>query len=342
MTSSRSAANFAVLKPTRTGIRIGAACAVLALLASGCGGQTGGSTKVAANSAGLTELNVGVIPINAVAPVYLGIEKGFFKNEGLKITPQSSAGGAEIIPLVVSGKVQIGFSNGVSLLTAYSKGLDLRAIAPGETSPSSADEDNTALMVPADSPIKNSNDLEGKVIGVNTLNNIATLTVTAALAKQGVDATKLKFVEIPFPSMLGTLQGKKIDAGFFNEPFRTQALESGLRTIIRPYSGAAPDLPIGPYFTSAAFLAKNRSVVEQFVRALNKSTQYAKDHPDELRKTVLTYTKTPENVVAKMSLPHYSDKLSVDGLRRLADLMVRYHYVENMPPLEPFVFTPTG
>ena len=59
----------------------------------GGGGGGGGDT------AEVTTLKVGVIPIADVAPLYLGVEQGFFEEENLKIEPQLAEGGAAIVPV---------------------------------------------------------------------------------------------------------------------------------------------------------------------------------------------------------------------------------------------------
>src|ERR1700742_4454193 len=95
-------------------LAVGGACVALGV---GCGGddeEPAGSSNAPAQAEAVT-LKVGVIPIADVAPLYLGIKKGFFKEEKLTIEPQLAEGGAAIIPSVMSGDYQIGFSNAVSL-----------------------------------------------------------------------------------------------------------------------------------------------------------------------------------------------------------------------------------
>ena len=86
------------------------------------GGSGGGGSEV-------TKLKVGVIPIADVAPLYLGMQKGFFKEENLEIEPQLAEGGAAIVPSVVSGDYQFGFSNVTSLVIAASKNLPVQIVA---------------------------------------------------------------------------------------------------------------------------------------------------------------------------------------------------------------------
>src|SRR5690242_6875038 len=97
-------------------------CAVLALLVllvAGCGDGEGGGGG-GGGASGAETLKVGVIPIADVAPLYVGMEQGFFKDEDLTIEPQLAEGGAAIVPSVISGDYQIGFSNTTSLIIAAS------------------------------------------------------------------------------------------------------------------------------------------------------------------------------------------------------------------------------
>ncbi|WP_406019719.1 ABC transporter substrate-binding protein [Nocardioides sp. NBC_00850] len=94
--------------PARAARRGLATALVLAmpLALSACGGESADES-----AGGATEITVGVIPIVDVAPIYLGVEKGFFKEEGLDVNLELAQGGAAIIPAVASGQYQFGFSN---------------------------------------------------------------------------------------------------------------------------------------------------------------------------------------------------------------------------------------
>ena len=196
-------------------LAVGAACAALGV---GCGGDdeepTGGSN--AAPEA--VTLKVGVIPIADVAPLYLGIKKGFFKEENLTIEPQLAEGGAAIIPSVMSGDYQIGFSNAVSLLIAASKNLPVQIISQGVLGGTSQDDAWDAVVVPKGSDVKTIKDLEGKTIAVNTLNNIGPVTINNAMEKDGADYKTVKYVEVPFPEMGAALEANRVDAAFTVEP----------------------------------------------------------------------------------------------------------------------------
>jgi NitT/TauT family transport system substrate-binding protein len=78
--------------------------AVLAVLLAGCGGEESSSPAA-------TEVRLAVLPVADVAPVYLGIDRGFFKAEGLRVEAEILQNGAEVTAAVVSGDLNIGFSS---------------------------------------------------------------------------------------------------------------------------------------------------------------------------------------------------------------------------------------
>ena len=130
-------------------------------------------------------VNVGVIPIVDVAPIYLGKEKGFFSKRGIDVHLQLAQGGAALVPSVVSGQFQFGFSNLMSLLAADARGLDLKVVAAGVASNGKQGADFSAVVVPKDSPVQSMKDLEGKTVAINTLQNMGEVSIGASMLKAG-------------------------------------------------------------------------------------------------------------------------------------------------------------
>ena len=103
---------------------------LVALLIAGCGSGGGGSAAPSGEG-GTTKLAVQETAGVPSAFVAFGIDKGFFEKQKLQIDLQPTQGGAATIPALVSGDIQVGGSNVVSLLLASSKDLPIRAIAAG-------------------------------------------------------------------------------------------------------------------------------------------------------------------------------------------------------------------
>ena len=297
---------------------------------SGGGESSGGAPKPAT-------LKVGVIPIADVAPLYLGVDKGFFKEQGLTIEPQLAEGGAAITPAVVSGDFQIGFSNTISLLIAASKKLPVQIISQGVLGGTSEEEAWADLLVLKDGPVKTPKDLEGKTIAVNTLKNICEVTIKASLEPQGVDIGKLKFTEVPFPDMNAALDAKRVDAACVVEPFVSQG-KAGKATGIDPfYVKTAPDLTVATYFTSTKYASENADVVDRFVKAMGKSLEFAQSNPDEARRILLTYTQIPPEAAQAIKLPVWRTDLNRPTIEKLAELSQKYGLIEEQPNLDELI-----
>jgi NitT/TauT family transport system substrate-binding protein len=305
-------------------------CAAAALLAvSACN-----SAKETPSTPGKPDdVNVGVIAIVDVAPIYLGKQQGLFGKHNINLTLTTAQGGAAIVPAVVSGQYQFGFSNTVSLLLATEKGLPLKVVCNGNNSTGVADQDFAGLFVKADSPVKSPKDLVGKTVAANTLKNIVEISVRDSVKKDGGDPAGVKFAELPFPDQLPALQAGRVDAIFVVEPFQAAAAAAGARKIASSYVDAAPNLTVAMYFTSNQLRSSNPDLVARFTTAMKESLAYADSHPDEVRAVLGTYTQISAEVRAKLTLPKWPAEIDKVSVQTLADQAKSYGLLTKQPDL---------
>jgi NitT/TauT family transport system substrate-binding protein len=330
------------------GHRVRAAAAALlafAALIAACGGGGsgggGGGGGNGANATTPTTLKVGVIPIADVAPLYVGLDQGFFKQERLDVRPQLAEGGATITAQVVSGDLQIGFSNATSLLIASSKKLPVQIIAQGVQGAGSEKGAWDAVLSKRGSAIRTPKDLEGKTVSVNNLNNVGPLTINNAMEKAGADPKKVKYTEVPFPDANAALQTGRIDAAWVVEPFVTQGTAEGAREVMHPFESMGPDYTVATYFTTRSYAGANADVVDRFVRAINRSLTFAQSHPEVVRRVVPTYTKIPRAVARRMRLPQWTTDLNQQSIQQTSDLALKYGYITEKPDLAALIRRPS-
>ncbi len=321
------------MRPLRFAIAV---LVVLAAVGAGCGDDEG-SGGGGGGQADVQTLKVGVIPIADVAPLYLGMDKGFFEEEGLKISPQLAEGGAAIVPSVVSGDYQIGFSNTTSLIIAGSKKLPIQIISQGVLGGTGPDDAWDGVMVPKGSDVKDIKDLEGKTVAVNTLNNVSQVVVNTALEKAGGDPKKVKYVEVPFPDMNAALESGRVDAAFEVEPGYSGGLAAGSKSVSNAYEEMAPNYTVATYFASKQYIGESRDVVDRFVRAMQKSLDYASSHDDEARAIVGTYTEIPQEVIDKMKLPVWKSDLNEPTIEQTIEAATKYGFIDEAPSLDDLI-----
>ncbi|MFH8973628.1 ABC transporter substrate-binding protein [Streptomyces sp. NPDC017890] len=302
--------------------------------ATACGSSDSGGPDDAGSSGGTTAVKVGLIPIVDVAPLYLGQKKGFFDERGLKLSFSGAQGGAAIVPGVVSGQFEFGFSNMTSLMIAQSSKVPVKAVANGIASTGVRGKDFEALTVKGDSPIKSAKELEGKKVAINTLKNINETAVRASVGAAGGDPDKVDFVELAFDQMPAALDGGRIDAAMVVEPALATVKNQGGREIASPMVDIHPNLTVAMYFTSTRYAQENPDVVKKFQEATAESLAYADTHPDEVREIITTYTKIPADVLAKVTLPKWPAEPDRSSLHALGKLGYADGLFKRFPDLD--------
>jgi NitT/TauT family transport system substrate-binding protein len=327
MTHSNSSRTPRAAVRRRPGWSTLAGLAITASLSlAACGGGSDDGAAAAAASAGSetakpVKLRVSVVPGAQVAPLYVGSEKGFFRAEGLEVKPEILGGGASDITSILNGDMQFAFSNTVSLLVANSRGLPLQIVTPGSNGGTADTKPWNGVVVKAAGSVKRVEDLAGKTIAVNELNNIGSVTINAALRKRGVDTSGIKYIEVPFPDMNAALDAGRVDAVWENEPFITQALSDGGKLLLANYQETKPNLIPAWYFTSKPYAAKNKDVVARFTRAMNASLEYSQSHPKDVRAAVQKFLEVPKSVADRMALPQWSTARDASTLSMITGLL---------------------
>ncbi|GIF07416.1 ABC transporter substrate-binding protein [Actinoplanes siamensis] len=310
----------------------GLTLALVASTVAACGSDkdSGGSGT---SSGGVDNVTVGIIPIIDVAPIYLGQSKGFFKSRDIELKLEAGQGGAAIVPGVVSGQFQFGFSNLTSLMVAQTKNVPVKVVAAGVSSTGEQGKDFGAVVVKGGSPIKTAKDLAGKKISVNTLKNIGDTATRNSVRKAGGDDKSIDFVEMPFPTMQAALEGGQIDAAWVVEPQLSSIKAAGGREVASTFVDAAPDLTIAAYFTAQKLIADKPDVVKRFTEAMNESMTYADAHPDEVRQILTAYTKIDDKTRAAVVLPKWPTEINKASVQTVADLGTQDGIFASAPDL---------
>jgi NitT/TauT family transport system substrate-binding protein len=296
-------------------------------------------TKVVIGVAGLpllraaswaqTKSKLGYMKIVDNAAMFVAMEKGFFKAEGLELETVPMAGGAVIVQGITSGDLQFGWTNVISLYQALVEGFDFKLIAGGATNVRGSNESH-AIIVGKDSQIRQAKDLEGKTVAVNTLNNIVHLLAMAWVDKNGGNSSKIKFVEIPFPNMEAALVAGKVDAVSIHEPFAAAtARRPETRVLANPWGDVLPKFLIASWFGSEKWLQKNRATAEAFVRAINRGIDAIHAEKDGGRAAMIKWAGLNPDMVGKIGLPEFEKGINEKDVQTTIDLTYKYKMISK-------------
>ena len=309
-------------------------------IATGCasaappsdGPSQSGSVKTVA-------IKAGVAASQSSAALLLGVKQGFFKDEGIDVTTDFSATGAGGIPQLINGQLQTVLGGISGSIAAASEGIGIAIVSGSVNDREDPAGTQYQTIVSPNSSIKSFADLSGKTIAVNSLLCCWDFWVREAVEKDGGDSSSLKLVQLSFPDAVTALQQGNVDAISTVQPFATQLRQEGFRDIGDSPAAAYDDPNNGnTVFTmSRQFIDQNPGIVERWQKALQKSSDYANDHPDETRAQIIEQTKADPELVNKAPLPLYSAKIDRNAVEREAGFLVKYGVIKKAPSLDSLI-----
>jgi len=291
------------------------------VLLAGCGGSDGAEGADGESGSGATHRNIGTLKIAALSNLYAAEELGYFDDHGLDVEFTQMGGGAELLPAVSAGQIDIALSIPSAAVQARDNGFDFRMVMQNEVA---ADEgaDSQAVFAKADSGIGSVADLAGKRVAVNNIGSQMWLSLVKVLEGAGVDPEDVEFVEAPFPNMSDALANDQVDAVFNVEPFTSAMAASGDFDVVSyAATEALPGQPVGAFWTTGDWYEKNQAAAEGFVAAVKEATDYLAAHEDEKNEFIAEYTGIDESVIEKMTPIRWNSDVDVDTLQGLLDLM---------------------
>ncbi len=313
---------------------------LLTLGSAGLGQPAAGAAAPAAASARpapqLTTVRLAIIPITGFLDYYYAQEQGWFQEEGLAIDLQLMAGGAEILPALIGGSLDIGITNVFSHVLARDQGFDVKAIAGPSVQRRSAPLH--AILVRADSPIRSARDIEGRTMATNTLNNIDHLMQQVWLQQNGVDPRRVNFVEIPFPQQPAALAAGRVDVIAPAEPFSTVAQTQGARVIAHHYAEVNETTALAYYAAMADWLARNGDTARRFARAIARADEFLVANPEERRAAAQRNLNLPPEVVARQNFEEWLPRAYLPGIQWWIDVGRRFGLVHNDLKPDDFVW----
>jgi len=283
------------------------------------------------------KIRLGLIPISEALGAVIADKQGFFKAEGLDVDISKFESGATAVPVLQSGRLDVALSNTVSTLQAIGQGLDATVLAPGAVVRSAPPDTTTALLV-IKGKINSLKELEGKRVAVNVINSSAWLHAVAALEKHGVDWTKVRFTEIPFPQMNDPLLNGQVDAIVQVDPFRSALMATDKAQIMSwTYVETAPGTDITQYLALGPWVVRSRDTALKFARAVMKGAQFASTNEAATRDINQMWTGLNPAFKDKVLLPQLGTAINVAGMARTMELMQKFGLLKAAIDISPRV-----
>ncbi|MDR8410709.1 ABC transporter substrate-binding protein [Nonomuraea sp. 3-1Str] len=308
---------------------------------SGTEAKPGGGSN--ANGLEKTDLLIGQYPGADSAPLFIAIERGFFKEQGLNVKTEAIQAPQAVLPKLSNGSMDVVLGSYATILTIQSEGLEkFKYIADSYQGATGA----FGIMVGRDSPIKKVADLKGKKIGVNALKGLGVLTMNPHLKIAGLDPSPgkdIQYVEVPTTNWLQALEKGDVDAVWMTDPYVSEAKNKlGATMLVDTMSGPTESLPITGWAATEKWVSSNPKTMAAFQRAMAKAQNIAATDRSAVTKILPTFTKIPAATAATINLGNYPTTLSAQRIQRVADLMQEYGFIKAKIDVAPMIVTSQG
>ncbi len=273
-------------------------------------------------------LRLGVTASDAFAEGYYAQEMGFFKKAGLNVEITRFTTGAAIATGVSSGAINVGVSNVALLARGIGRGAPFLLIAGGGMYSSRAPI--SALAASRNTQFTTAKELEGKTIAITALGDQTQIGVFAWLEKNNADASKVRFIQIPFSDMGAALQNGLADAAMMTEPWLSAAVHSGgARVVAKPYDAVAPQFLIGVWFTSSSWYAKNPALAKRFAAVIYETARWANTHHDQTASMLASFARVDVQTIRAATRAPYSTQLEPALVQPQLDWAYKFHDING-------------
>jgi NitT/TauT family transport system substrate-binding protein len=220
-------------------------------------------------------VKIGVLKLTSSAPIFVGVEKGFFREEGIEPELVYFQAAAPIATALAAGQLDVGATG----LTAALYNI----VLGGEKLWIVADKGRewpgyplVAIVVRTDlweGGLRSIRDLKGRRIGVTQLGSTFHYHIGNILEKDGLSLADVKIVPLQaMPATMEALKGKQVDAILVPQPFPGAAEAQGFGRIMA-WAGDLYPWQIATIFYSGKF-ASDRARALAFMKGYVKASRY--------------------------------------------------------------------
>jgi NitT/TauT family transport system substrate-binding protein len=315
------------------------------------------------------ELTIGTIGASSDAPFFIADAKGYFAEQGLKVSFVRFDSAAKSIPSLGSGEVDVGSgASSAGLYNAVARGIGIKIVA--DKARNAKGYGFQAIMARTDlidsGKVKGVKDLKGLKVAMSANGNSENAFMNYALVQAGLSYSDIDPVFLGFPNQIAAYANKAIDASLTVEPTVAELLKLGTAKKLISADDVFPDYQTAVVFYGPKFMHDQPENAKKFMIAYVKAVRFYDDalkdghlagpNADEVIKILTQYSfiKDPEvhrAIVSQaidpngdvnmpslqMAWQYFFDTKQIDGSVKLDDAIDLSYVHDAAKALGPFV-----
>ncbi len=281
-----------------------------------------GATKPIAHV--LPVVKIGYRAQDLYAPLFVGMEKGYFKKQGFNVEPVKFESTNDLTSALLAGQVDASLGGVNTFLL-----LNIEQKSPGAlklfgTAEETKHKPSSFLIVKKNGPITSLESLKGKKIGAgpgSTMQMIYRIMMTQN------NITTSTLVQMDQKLELPALAAGQIDAAIVLEPLATIGAEKNITRNLESGLFDAyilPNLPVAASVVTIKFVTAHPDVVQKLMVATDEAVDFIQHNPDELKTILTKFTPVELELAKKIITPPFqkSTEINVERLQQLTDKLL--------------------
>ena len=258
--------------------------ALIALLSIATFSQSGFAQSMKTVTMVRTTGSIGMVPLE------FGVNRGFFKKQGLDVRLLTVRQSDVIIAATVANELNFMDIIPTAILASV-RGLPIKTIAVVLK--------RAPYVLIGQPNLRFAAELKGKKIGVSSVGGMSAYLVREILARNGLNPDR----DVTFLAIGGTsarsaaLFGGTIDAALVVAPDNYPLERKGYRRLL--LASDYVNYPLSGVAASADFLAKNKAVAVSFLKGLMEGAKFARENKSDSVAFIKDYLKVPDDEAEK-------------------------------------------
>lgn len=219
------------------------------------------------------------------APMYVAIENGYFKEEGIDLELVTAFGADKVMTAVLSGEADIGFMGSESSIYTYNEGATDYVVNFAQLTQRAGN----FLVAREKIPDFTWKDLKGSYVLGGRKGGMPQMVFEYILKQNHLDpATDLTINQnIDFGSTAAAFSEGQGDFTVEFEPHATSLEEACKGYVIASLGADSGYVPYTAFSAKGSYLKKNPETIQSFTNALQKGMDYVQTHsPKEIAKVI--------------------------------------------------------
>ncbi len=249
-------------------------------------------------------------------PYNVGVEQGFFEEEGIKIKNiLGSSGGGTTVRNVLSGKLPFGEVSTAAAIQSYLAGAPIKIVAGAVQSVS-----DVVYITRKDAQFEKPEDFVGYKWGYTSPGSVTETVSRLIFSSLGINKDDVEMVATGgINEGLTLLEKGEVDSALMLEPAYSVEKDKW-KTLFR-VSEYVPQFQQTVIVTSPQLIEENPGLVERFLKAYRKSVEWVYKNPEEAAKYFAKYAEIDENasisaVAEVAAFEHWNPVIQVESIQQ--------------------------